>query len=224
MRYPQTPLFFRKKMIINSEIEKYVEAHSQADDAVLAEVERSTHLHTMHPQMLSGKIQGKLLTLLTSLLDAKHVLEIGTFTAYGTVCLARGLKKDAGKVVTLEANPEFEFLVRRHLTLAGIENQVEYVIGDALKVIPERTETWDLVYIDANKQEYIKYYEAVIDKVRPGGLILSDNVLWSGKVVFEKNDVDASVIHQYNKMLLEDPRVEVIILTVRDGLSVARKV
>ena len=174
--------------------------------------------------MLSGKIQGKLLTLLTSLSNATNVLEIGTFTGYGTVCLARGLNTVDGKVVTIEANPEFSFLVNKHLSMAGVQHQVEYVTGNALHLLPARPEIWDVVYIDANKQEYVKYYEAVIERVRPGGIILSDNVLWSGKVVYEPDDVDAKIIDEYNKMLVNDPRVEVLMLTIRDGLSVARKI
>jgi caffeoyl-CoA O-methyltransferase len=208
--------------MLSPEILKYADDHSNVDDPVLIEIERSTHLHTLAPQMLSGRIQGKFLTLITSLLNAKNVLEIGTFTAYGTVCLAKGLGKD-GKVVTIEANPEHSYLVKKHLQLSGLEDRVESVIGDALQIIPQRNEVWDLVYIDAHKQEYIEYYQAVIDRVRSGGIILSDNVLWSGKVVFEKEDVDAKVINAYNQMLVNDPRVDVMLLTVRDGLSVARK-
>lgn len=206
------------------EIQQYIDDHSNVDDPVLIEIERSTHLHTIAPQMLSGRIQGKFLTVMVSLLNAKNVLEIGTFTGYGTVCLAKGLNSPDGKVVTLEANPEYSFLVKKHLHMAAVENRVETVIGDAVKIIPGRPEMWDLVYIDGHKQEYIQYYQAVIDRVRPGGMILSDNVLWSGKVVYEPEDVDASVINQYNKMLREDSRVEVLMLPIRDGLSIARKV
>lgn len=206
------------------EIQKYTDDHSNVQDDILEAVERSTHLHTIAPQMLSGQIQGAFLTLITSLLQAKHVLEIGTFTGYGTICLARGLAPSPeSKVVTMEANPELAFLVDKHLALAGVTDKVELMTGDALKMIPTRKETWDLVYIDAHKQEYIEYYKSVIDHVRPGGLIISDNVLWSGKVVYEKNDVDAKVFHQYNEMLHQDPRVDVLMLPIRDGLSIARK-
>lgn len=206
------------------EILKYVEDHSNVDDPVLHEVERSTHLHTIAPQMLSGRIQGAFLTLLTSLLQARHVLEIGTFTAYGTICLARGLfPSKESMVLTIEANPEYSFLIEKHLALAHVQDRVECIHGDAIKIIPERMETWDLVFIDANKQEYPDYYNAVIDHVRPGGLILSDNVLWSGKVVYDHEDVDAKALHRYNEMLVSDPKVEVMMLTIRDGLSVARK-
>ncbi|MEP6795704.1 MAG: O-methyltransferase [Saprospiraceae bacterium] len=205
------------------EIQKYIDDHSNIEDSVLHEVERNTHLHTLMPQMLSGSMQGKMLTLMTSLIDAKNVLEIGTFTGFGTICLARGVNPSDGKVVTIDVNPEFSFLVKKHLALAGLEDRVETLIGDALKIIPERKVIWDLVYIDANKQEYIEYFNAVIERVRPGGLILTDNVLWSGKVLYEPNDVDAKVINMYNQMLVEDGRIDVIILPIRDGLSVAKK-
>lgn len=211
--------------MLATEIQKYTDDYSNVQDAILNEVERSTHLHTIAPQMLSGRVQGAFLTLMTSLLQARHVLELGTFTGYGTICLARGLyASPESKVVTIEANPEFSFLIKKHLAMAGVENQVECLFGRAQELILQRSEIWDLVFIDANKQEYVEYYEAVIDRVRPGGLILSDNVLWSGKVVFERNDVDARVIHRYNEMLFRDPRVEVLMLPIRDGLSIAKKV
>lgn len=206
------------------EITRYAEQWSLAYDPVLHEVERSTHLHTIAPQMMSGQVQGGFLTLLTSLLQAKHVLEIGTFTGYGAICLARGLHPSPeSKVVTMESNPEMGFLIRKHLTLAGVDDRVECVFGNALQLLQSRRETWDLVFIDGNKQEYKAYYDAVIAQVRPGGLIISDNVLWSGKVVFEPDDVDAKVIRTYNEQLHQDPRVDVMILTIRDGISVARK-
>lgn len=211
--------------MLATEIQKYTDDYSNVQDPVLHEVERSTHLHTIAPQMLSGRVQGAFLTLMTSLLQARHVLELGTFTGYGTICLARGLHASPdSKVVTIEANPEYSFLIKKHLAMAGVENKVESLFGRALDLIPQRDETWDLVFIDANKQEYMEYYEAVVDRVRPGGLILSDNVLWSGKVVYERNDVDARVIHKYNEMLFRDPRVEVLMLPIRDGLSIARRV
>lgn len=211
--------------MLATELQNYIDQYSNVQDEILFEVERSTHLHTIAPQMLSGQVQGTFLTLLTSLIQAKYVLEIGTFTAYGSICLARGLHSSPeSKVVTVEANPELTFLINKHLHIAGVTDKVESLTGDALKIIPQRPETWDLVFIDAHKQEYTAYYTAVIDQVRPGGLIISDNVLWSGKVVFERNDVDAKVLHQYNEMLHRDPRVEVLILPLRDGLSIARKV
>lgn len=210
--------------MLATEIQKYTDDYSNVQDPILHEVERSTHLHTIAPQMLSGRVQGAFLTLMTSLLQARHVLEIGTFTGYGTICLARGLYPSGeSKVVTIEANPEFAFLIKKHLAMAGVADRVESLMGKAQELLSQRTETWDLVFIDANKQEYADYYEAIIDHVRPGGLILSDNVLWSGKVVYDRGDVDARVIHKYNEMLFRDPRVEVLMLPIRDGLSVARR-
>ena len=210
--------------MLASEIQKYTDDYSNVHDPILNEIERSTHLHTIAPQMLSGRVQGGFLTLMTSLLQAKHVLEIGTFTGYGTICLAKGLYPGPeSKVVTIEANPEYSFLIQKHLAMAKMEDRVESIIGRAQEIIPQRTETWDLVFIDANKQEYLDYYLTVFDHVRKGGLIISDNVLWSGKVVSDRNDVDAKVIHRYNEFLFKDPRVEVLMLPIRDGLSVARK-
>ncbi len=210
--------------MLAAEIQKYTDEHSNVHDEIMIEIERSTHLYTIQPQMLSGRVQGAFLTLITSLLNARNVLEIGTFTGYGTICLAKGLHHDDAKVVTIEANPEYAFLINKHVEIANVADKVELIMGDALKIISDRSEIWDLVYIDGNKQEYIQYYESVIDRIRPGGIILSDNVLWNGKVVYEPEDLDARVIDKYNKLLVDDPRVEVLMLPIRDGLSVARKV
>jgi len=210
--------------MIDPEIQKYTDTFSNVDDPVLEEVERSTHLHTIAPQMLSGRVQGAFLTFLASMIEAEHILELGTFTGFSAICLARGLKKSpASRLVTFESNGELSFLIKKNLALAGVEDKVESIIGDALQILPTRKETWDMVYIDANKQEYIDYFNLVIDHVRPGGLIITDNVLWSGKVVTDRNDVDANVIHRYNEMIANDPRVKVLMLTIRDGLSIARK-
>ena len=210
--------------MIDPEIQKYTDVYSNVDDPILEEVERSTHLHTIAPQMLSGRVQGALLTLLASMMEAEYILELGTFTGFSAICLARGLKKSpSSKLVTLESNGELSFLIKKNLAMAGVEDKVESIIGDALQILPTRKETWDMVYIDANKQEYINYFNLVIDHVRPGGLIITDNVLWSGKVVTDRDDVDANVIHRYNDMIARDPRVEVLMLTIRDGLSIAKK-
>jgi len=210
--------------MIDPEIQKYTDTFSNVDDPVLEEVERSTHLHTIAPQMLSGRVQGAFLTFLATLIEAENILELGTFTGFSAICLARGLKKSpTSRLVTFESNGELSFLIKKNLALAGVEDKVESIIGDALQILPTRKETWDMVYIDANKQEYIDYFNLVIDHVRPGGLIITDNVLWSGKVVTDRNDVDANVIHRYNEMIANDPRVKVLMLTIRDGLSIARK-
>src|SRR5678815_448251 len=162
--------------MLDPQLQQYTDTYSNVDDPVLEEVERSTHLHTIAPQMLSGRVQGKLLTWLATLVQAEHILELGTFTGFSAICLARGLKNTPNsKVVTIESNGELSFLIHKNLQLAGVSGKIESLIGDALKIIPSRKEKWDMIYIDANKQEYIDYFNLVIDQVRPGGLIVTDN-------------------------------------------------
>lgn len=210
--------------MISKAIEQYAAAMSQPADEVLLEVERATHLYTIAPQMMSGPVQGGLLTLLARLCGARHILEIGTFTGYGTICLSRGLSDGpACAVTTLEANPEFGYLIDRHIALAGLADRIHRLTGDALTLLPTLHETWDMVFLDGNKLEYAAYYRLVIDRVRPGGLILADNVLWSGKVLQPEQDPDAAALHAFNTMVREDSRVEVTLLTLRDGLSILRK-
>ncbi|NRA50985.1 MAG: O-methyltransferase [Phaeodactylibacter sp.] len=209
---------------LDANIFQYCEQWSSPPDAILNELERETHLKTLAPQMLSGALQGQLLRLLSQLQSPKSVLEIGTFTGYATICLARGLARN-GKVRTIEANPELEYLIRKYLKKAGLQNQVELFIGDAMKVIPQLEGRFDLVFIDAGKQYYQAYYDLIIDRVEPGGLIISDNVLWSGKVATDlrETDADTKKLHAFNVSLQEDERVDNLLLPIRDGLLVARK-
>jgi predicted O-methyltransferase YrrM len=174
--------------------------------------------------MLSGALQGQLLKLFSQLQRPKSVLEIGTFTGYATICLAQGLAKD-GRVHTIEANPELEYLIRKYLKKAGLEDQVELYIGDAMQVITTLPGTFDLVFIDAGKQYYQAYYDLIIDRVEAGGLIIADNVLWSGKVAtgLRETDADTKQLHAFNVALQEDERVDNLLLPIRDGLLVARK-
>jgi predicted O-methyltransferase YrrM len=210
--------------MLPKELDRYISAMSRSPDDVLLQVERATHLYTIAPQMISGHVQGALLTMLAQLIGAQRILEIGAFTGYGTICLARGLAEGPdSRVTSIEANPEFEYLIRRHIDLAGLEDTIDLRIGDARGIIPTLPETWDLVFIDANKLEYADYFGLVIDRVRPGGLILADNVLWGGKVLHAHKDLDAAAIHAYNELVRDDPRVDVVLLPLRDGLSVARK-
>ena len=198
------------------------EFYEQADPILYSLLKNFVAEHRKHPtkaedflwqQLRGNKLDG-------FAFRRQHI--IGCYIA-DFVCLAKGLGSH-GKVLTIEANREYSHLITKHIMMAGVQNNIEVVFGDALKIIPQRKEKWDLVYIDANKQEYPDYYSAVIDHVRPGGIILSDNVLWSGKVVYEPEDPDALVINQYNMMLKDDPRVDVLMLPIRDGISVARKV
>ncbi len=203
-------------------ITTYCEAHSSPQPPLLYELERETYLKTLAPQMISGHLQGRLLGLLSSLLQPKVILEIGTFTGYATLCLAEGLPED-GCLHTIEANEEMGPMIRRYIQKAKLEHKVQLHIGKAEEVIPNLTDPFDLVFIDAGKMHYAKHYDLVIDRVRPGGLILADNVLWNGKVVFPDKDKDAKTLDAFNKKIREDDRVEVIILPLRDGLTIARK-
>jgi predicted O-methyltransferase YrrM len=209
---------------LDANIFEYCEQWSTAPDPVLYELERETHLKTLAPQMLSGALQGQLLRLLSQLQRPKSVLEIGAFTGYATICLAQGLA-EGGQVRTIEANPELEYLICKYLEKAGLKEQVKLYIGDAMKVIPELPGTFDLVFIDAGKQYYQDYYELIIDRVEAGGLIIADNVLWSGKVATDlrETDADTQKLHAFNAALQADKRVDNLLLPIRDGLLVARK-
>ncbi len=200
----------------------YCEAHSTPESPVLKELERETHLKTLAPQMLSGKLQGQFLRMLSLLLRPKYILEIGTFTGYATLSLADGIA-EGGQLHTIEANEELAYIVKKYVEKAGMQDKVSLHIGDAKAIIPTLDISFDMVFIDAGKMDYSFYYDQIIDKVSPNGIILADNVLWSGKVVQKEHDNDTQVIHQFNEKVLNDDRVENIILPIRDGLMLARK-
>lgn len=206
------------------EIEEYCEAHSTPQSELLYCLTRETHQKVMNPRMLSGHLQGMLLTMLCRMMQARRVLEIGTYTGYGTLCLAEGLAAD-GQVHTIEVDEEREDMIRRYLAQSGRAAQIVLHIGPALQVIPTLHECWDLVYIDADKEEYTDYYEAVLPQVRKGGIILADNVLWDGKVVKEvrSGDKDTRALLAFNEHVQADPRVTNFILPVRDGLMFIEK-
>ncbi len=172
--------------------------------------------------MLSGPLQGQMLRLLSQLLQPRTILEIGTFTGYSALCLAEGLAPD-GKLYTIEGNPELEYLIRKYIQKAEQTEKIELIIGDAKAIIPDLPYEYDLVFIDAGKNDYAFYFDLVVDRVRPGGLILADNVLWSGKVLNGKYDKDTATIHAFNQKIQDDERVENILLPIRDGLIIARK-
>ncbi len=206
-------------------LHQYCEAHTSPQSEVLQALERETHLKTLAPQMLSGHLQGHFLSLLSSLLRPQAILEIGTFTGYSAICLAQGLAA-GGRLHTIEANPELEYLIRGYLQRAGLEEQVVLHIGEAQHIIPTLEAPFDLVFIDAGKLEYPLFYDLVIERVAPGGLIIADNVLWSGKPLdpaLREQDADAAAIHQFNQKVQQDPRVDNIMLPIRDGLLIARK-
>jgi caffeoyl-CoA O-methyltransferase len=205
-----------------TKISEYAESHTTPDNAVLQSLIRETHLKTLAPRMLSGHLQGRFLSLISFMMQPKRVLEIGTFTGYSALCLAEGLPND-GILYALEANDELEYLIKKHIKEAHFEEKIKLLIGNALEIIPTINEVFDIVFIDAGKKDYPVYYDLVIDKVRSGGLIIADNILWSGKVVDEKKDLDTKIIDDFNKQIHADERVENILLPIRDGLMIARK-
>lgn len=204
------------------EIEKYIEAHSSAEDEVLRELSRETYLKMQMPQMLSGNMQGKFLEMMSRLIRPKRILEIGTFTGYSAICMAKGLNED-GLLYTIDVNEELEPMLNTYFAKANMSSKIKLLPGDAAKIIPTLNETFELVFIDADKRNYPLYYDLVIDKVPPGGYIIADNVLWDGKVIDQNKDKDTLAIDQYNKKVTADKRVEAYILPLRDGLNIARK-
>ena len=209
--------------MINSKIEAYINAHSTKVDKVLEEIYRQTHLTQMYPRMISGPLQGKFLEMICDMLQPKKVLEIGTFTAYSTISMARALSYES-RIITLESNEEMEEMILNNLRKAGVEHQVSLMIGDAIELLPKITDMFDLVFIDADKINYPRYFELVIDKVNEGGFILADNVLWSGKVADPSiTDEETLAIRQFNTMAINHQQTEQIILPLRDGISLIRK-
>lgn len=204
------------------QVHRYCSAHSSPQSDILYELERETHLKTLAPQMMSGHLQGRLLSLLSKMLRPRRILEIGVFTGYATLCLAEGLPAD-GIIHAVEGNPELEYLIRKYLKKADLEDKVKLHIGDAKVIAGTLDETFDLVFIDAGKRDYAFYYDLIIDKVNPGGIILADNVLWSGKVVDGATDADTQLLDAFNKKVNADERVENLILPLRDGLTVIRR-
>lgn len=209
---------------IDEQIETYALAHSQPESAILKKINRDTYANVLMPRMLSGHMQGNLLSMLSTMIQPEQILEIGTFTGYSAICLAHGLKEN-GKLYTIDINEELEDKVRTFFNEAGLTNNINYYIGNALTIIPTIEITFDLVFIDADKKNYSAYYDLVFDKVRKGGYIIADNVLWSGKVlnVPEKMDADAKAIDAFNKKIHSDHRIEHMLLPVRDGLMIVRK-
>jgi len=205
------------------ELQKYAEEHSTPETPILERINRDTYLKVMHPRMLSGHLQGRILATLSRMIKPTAILEIGTFTGYSALCLAEGMN-DGGKLITIDINEELEEYVRENFEAAGLNSKIEYILGNALDVIPTLSTDFDLVFIDADKVNYVRYYEMVIDKVKPGGYILADNVLWSGKVLDSALiDEDTMAIRAFNRQVHGDPRVENVIFPIRDGLMVLRK-
>lgn len=208
--------------LLSEKLENYIAQHSSPEEDLLQKLSRETHLKVQMPQMLSGHVQGQLLSLLSKMVQPKRVLEIGTFTGYSAICLAQGLTDD-GLLYTIDINEELSPMVSNYFAEAGLTTKTKLLTGNALELISTLNETWDLVFIDADKINYANYYDLVFNQVRKGGYIIADNVLWSGKVVDEKKDKDTLAIDAYNKKVQADVRVKNVIISVRDGLNIAQK-
>jgi len=205
------------------ELEAYIAEHSEKEPAILAELNRTTHLNVMRPRMLSGNLQGQFLKMLCELVRARRVLEIGTYTGYAAIFMAMGVA-DGGLVHTIDINDELEDIVRDFVRRSGMEERICFHVGDAREVIPRLDETFDLVFMDADKRQYMDYYRLVFDRVRPGGMIVADDVLWDGKVVDARSrDAQTRGISEFNDFVQSDSRVENILLPVRHGLMLIRK-
>ena len=204
-------------------IDNYVVDHSQQEPTILKELSKETWQKVLNPRMLSGAFQGRVLSMISKLIQPKNILEIGTYTGYSALSLAEGLASE-GKIFTLDKNEELETLQNKYFEKSGFRDQIVQYVGNAIEIIPTIDEKFDLVFIDADKSNYINYFHLIIDKMNSGGVILSDNVLWSGKVVekLDPKDKDTKVLLQYNKLLNTDHRIETVLLPIRDGLTISR--
>ena len=209
---------------INKDIFEYSEKYSQQEPEILQELNRETHLKILNPRMLSGFFQGRLLSVISKLIKPKKVLEIGTYTGYSAICISEGMNKN-GIIHTIDKNEELNTIQKKYFKKSGLENNIIQYNGCALDIIPKIEEKFDLIFIDADKENYINYFNLVIDKLNNNGVILADNVLWSGKVInSEDHDLTTNVLREFNKSVNNDKRVETILLPIRDGISIIRKI
>lgn len=201
---------------------KYSELHTTPEPELLRQLNRDTHAHVLKPRMLSGHLQGRFLSMMSHMVRPNSILEIGTYTGYSAICLAEGLAP-GGKLITIEKNEELEERLRLTFERANLAGRVDLKIGNALSVVPTLPGPFDIVFIDADKENYGNYFDLVIDKVRPGGFVIADNVLWSGKVLDEKPDKDTKAILHFNDRVQRDTRVENILIPIRDGILLMRR-
>jgi len=206
------------------QLEKYILDHIDEEDPVLTELDRETHLRVLGARMLSGHLQGQVLTMIAKMISPTHILEVGTFTGYSAICLARGLK-EGGKLLTIEIDDELESLAKKYFEKAGVLDKIDQRIGSALEIIPTLNEKFDLVFLDADKREYLQYYNLLMDMLDSGAYILADNTLWSGKVLDKPKTDDEQTrgILEFNAAIKNDHRVEKVILPLRDGMTLIRK-
>jgi predicted O-methyltransferase YrrM len=208
---------------ISEKLTEYISENSNKEPKILARLNQETHQKILKPRMLSGHIQGRLLSMISKMKSPSSILEIGTFTGYGTLCLAEGLKED-GKIFTIDQNEELLKIQNKYFDESGKRNKIIQLTGNAKEILNDLNETFDLVFIDADKENYIEYFKLVSERLNNNGIIISDNVLWSGKVLdpSSENDEETNALVHFNKLLNEDKRFETVILPLRDGLSISR--
>ncbi|WP_298304657.1 O-methyltransferase [Flavobacterium sp.] len=208
---------------ISEELENYVEQHSQNEPELLVKLFKETHQKILQPRMLSGHFQGRVLSMLSKIINPKNILEIGTYTGYAALCLAEGMQKE-GTLDTIDIKEELVSIQQKYFDLSPWKGQIFAHLGDALEIIPTLNKKYDLVFIDADKENYINYFNMIVPMMNKGGIILSDNVLWSGKVLEELNpkDISTKILLKYNQIVNNDARVETVLLPIRDGLTVSR--
>lgn len=208
---------------LDPEIEAYAEAHTTPESALLAQITRDTYLEVLQPRMLSGHLQGRVLSMLSKMIRPNSILEIGTYTGYSALCLAEGLSEQ-GTLLTIDKNIELYDRANAYFSESTFVSKIKMLKGDALSIVPKLEQKWDLIFIDADKENYQNYYDLTLPNLNKGGFIIADNVLWSGKVIdANENDADTCALRSFNTSLIEDDRVEVLMLPVRDGLTVVRK-
>lgn len=208
--------------MLSEELQLLLQQYCEPETDLLKHIDRQTHLKVLMPRMLSGHYQGRVLSMISKILSPQKILEIGTFTGYATLCLAEGLRDD-GEIITLDINEELQEMVQGYFDQSPYKDKIKYLIGDAQESLKDIKDTFDLVFIDADKKNNATYYDLIFEQVRPGGLIIVDNVLWSGKIVSKAQDKDTKNINDFNDKVNHDPRVEKLILPVRDGLFIIRK-
>jgi predicted O-methyltransferase YrrM len=208
---------------ISQELEDYIEKHSEKEPDLLAALNKETYQKILLPRMLSGHFQGRVLSMLSKLIRPVNILEIGTFTGYAALCLCEGMQEN-GQLHTIDIKEELETIQRKYFNKSPWGSQIFQHLGEAITIIPTLELKFDLVFIDADKENYLNYFELILPKMNKGGIILSDNVLWSGKVLepLQKNDISTKVLLEYNELLKNDPRIETVLLPIRDGLTVSR--
>ncbi|WP_194765776.1 O-methyltransferase [Tamlana sp. I1] len=209
---------------IPEKLDDYVVAHSENEPELLQQLTRETYQKILQPRMLSGHYQGRVLSMISKLVNPKNILEIGTYTGYSALCLAEGMQ-DSGEFHTMDVNEELFDFQRKYFDKSEYGHQIFQHLGNALDIIPELDKTFDLIFIDADKENYPNYFNLIIDKLNVGGIILSDNVLWSGKVLepLKPDDASTKALLEYNSLLKEDSRIETVLLPIRDGLTISRK-